>query len=185
MRAQGGLAHRLRPLGQWQTTDAGKPVNAAAEFLFKDGAKAYDGAPIDPAVLEAQQKALYAAAESQNVRRRLEGEKVAAAAYATTGFARDLLSVRDHLERALTHVPEGLDDTTRNFVAGIEATLRELDTVFGRNNGLGGRSGCLIHYGSPTKIVRFQLIILHPKWWLMVPLSDRPPETSRGSRPGE
>lgn len=83
---------------------------------------------------EAQQKALYAAAESQNVRRRLEGEKVAAAAYATTGFARDLLSVRDHLERALTHVPEGLDDTTRNFVAGIEATLRELDTVFGRNN---------------------------------------------------
>ena len=82
---------------------------------------------------EAQQKALYAAAEAQNVRRRLEGEKVSAAAYANTGFARDLLAVRDHLERALTHVPEGLDETTRNFVSGIEATLRELDTVFGRH----------------------------------------------------
>ena len=82
---------------------------------------------------EAQQQALYAAAEAQNVRRRLEGEKVSAAAYANTGFARDLLAVRDHLERALTHVPEGLDETTRNFVAGIEATLRELDTVFGRH----------------------------------------------------
>jgi molecular chaperone GrpE len=90
-------------------------------------------AELEKQLEEAQAKALYAAAEAQNVRRRLEGEKVAAAAYANTGFARDLLAVRDHLERALGHVPEGLDETTRNFVAGIEATLRELDTVFGRH----------------------------------------------------
>ena len=32
------------PMGQWQTMDAGKPVNAAAEFKFKDGVKPYDGA---------------------------------------------------------------------------------------------------------------------------------------------
>jgi molecular chaperone GrpE len=90
-------------------------------------------AELEKQLEEAQAKALYAAAEAQNVRRRLEGEKVSAAAYANTGFARDLLAVRDHLERALGHVPEGLDETTRNFVAGIEATLRELDTVFGRH----------------------------------------------------
>jgi len=82
---------------------------------------------------EANSKALYAAAEVQNVRRRLEGEKTQASQYAVTGFARDMLAVRDHLERALSHVPEGLDEATRNFVSGIEATLRELDTVFARN----------------------------------------------------
>jgi hypothetical protein len=32
------------PMGQWQTMDAGKPVNAAAEFKFQDGVKPYDGA---------------------------------------------------------------------------------------------------------------------------------------------
>lgn len=84
---------------------------------------------------EANSKALYAAAEVQNVRRRLEGEKVQAAAYASTGFARDMLAVKDNLERALAHVPEGArsDEQLKNFVEGIEATARELDAVFARN----------------------------------------------------
>lgn len=82
---------------------------------------------------EANNKALYAAAEVQNVRRRLEAEKVQAAAYANTGFARDMLAVRDNLERALSHLPEGTDETTAKFVEGIQATLREIDAVFARN----------------------------------------------------
>jgi molecular chaperone GrpE len=84
---------------------------------------------------EANSKALYAAAETQNVRRRLEAEKQQAAAYASTGFARDMLSVRDHLDRALSHVPEAArqDEKLKSFVDGIEATLRELDLVFARN----------------------------------------------------
>lgn len=84
---------------------------------------------------EANGKALYAAAEVQNVRRRLEQEKLQAAAYANTGFARDMLAVKDNLERALSHVPEGAhgDEAFLKFVEGIQATLRELDTVFARN----------------------------------------------------
>ncbi|CAA9510255.1 MAG: Heat shock protein GrpE [uncultured Sphingomonas sp.] len=84
---------------------------------------------------EANSKALYAAAEAQNVRRRLEGEKVQAAAYASTGFARDMLAVKDNLERALSHVPDNAagDEKLKNFVDGIAATLRELDAVFARN----------------------------------------------------
>ena len=83
---------------------------------------------------EANGKVLYAHAETQNVRRRLEAEKQQASAYAATGFARDMLTVRDHLERALSHVPEAAldDEKIRSFVDGIEATLRELDAVFGR-----------------------------------------------------
>jgi len=87
-------------------------------------------AELEAQLEEARNKALYAAAEVQNVRRRLEGERDQAAAYAATGFARDMLAVRDHLDRALAHVPAGTDE---NFVNGIQATLRELDTVFGRH----------------------------------------------------
>ena len=92
-------------------------------------------AELENALAEANQKALYAAAEVQNVRRRLEGEKVQAAAYASTGFARDMLSIKDNLDRALTHVPEGAreDERLRNFIEGIEATAREVDAVFARN----------------------------------------------------
>lgn len=87
-------------------------------------------ADLEAQLEEAKNKALYAAAEVQNVRRRLEGERDNAAAYASTGFARDMLAVRDHLDRALAHVPAGTDE---NFTNGIQATLRELDTVFGRH----------------------------------------------------
>ena len=83
---------------------------------------------------EANSKALYAHAETQNVRRRLEAEKQQASAYAVTGFARDMLAVRDHLDRALSHIPEGAlaDEKVKGFVDGIESTLRELDAVFSR-----------------------------------------------------
>jgi molecular chaperone GrpE len=82
---------------------------------------------------KAQQDILYARAEAQNVRRRLEKDVQDARAYAATGFARDILSVADNLARALDHVPEGMrdDDAHKNFLAGIEATQRELDKVFG------------------------------------------------------
>ena len=84
---------------------------------------------------EAKSKALYAAAEAQNVRRRLEAEKVQSSTYAVTGFARDMLAVKDNLDRALAAVTEELraDTTAANFLAGIEATARELEAIFARN----------------------------------------------------
>jgi molecular chaperone GrpE len=84
---------------------------------------------------EARQQTLYAQAETQNVRRRLEQEKITAATYAATGFARDMLSVKDNLDRALAAVPEELreDERIKSLLTGIEATSRELDAVFSRN----------------------------------------------------
>ncbi|MEO6224566.1 MAG: nucleotide exchange factor GrpE [Sphingomicrobium sp.] len=83
---------------------------------------------------EANNKALYAAAETQNVRRRLEGEIQQATNYASTGFARDMLAIKDNLERALAAVTDELraDKVASQFLAGIEATSRELDAVFAR-----------------------------------------------------
>lgn len=90
-------------------------------------------AELEALLEDAQSKALYAAAEVQNVRRRLEQEKADASKYAVTGFARDMLNVKDHLERALDHVPdEARDGRAKNFIEGIEATLRELDSIFAR-----------------------------------------------------
>ena len=84
---------------------------------------------------EANRKALYAAAETQNVRRRLEQELQQATSYAAAGFARDMLAIKDHLDRALAAVGDELraDKTASQFLAGIEATARELDAVFARN----------------------------------------------------
>ena len=84
---------------------------------------------------EANAKTLYAAAEIQNVRRRLEQEKQQASAYAASQFAKDMLAIKDHLERALVAVSEELrsDKLASQFLAGIEATAREIESAFARN----------------------------------------------------
>jgi len=80
----------------------------------------------------AKQDVLYARAETQNVRRRMEKDIADTRAYAATGFARDMLSVADNLARALESIPAELreEERFRNLVAGIEATSREIDKVF-------------------------------------------------------
>lgn len=90
---------------------------------------------LEKALEEANSKTLYAAAEMQNVRRRLEAEKTQAASYAAASFARDMLAIKDHLDRALAAVSGELrnDKVASNFLAGIESTARELDAVFQRN----------------------------------------------------
>jgi molecular chaperone GrpE len=92
-------------------------------------------AELEQQLEEAKSKALYAAAEIQNVRRRLEQEKTQASAYAQAGFAKDMLAIKDHLERALVAVTDELrdDKTASQFLAGIEATARELESVFARH----------------------------------------------------
>jgi molecular chaperone GrpE len=113
-----------------------------AEELRKETA---DGAPelaehdrvaeLEKLLKEANAKALYAAAEAQNTRRRLEADKEQASSYAAASFARDMLAIKDNLERALVAVNEELraDKVASQFLAGIEATARELEAAFSRN----------------------------------------------------
>lgn len=93
-----------------------------------DEALAKLGAELD----EAKQQVLYARADTQNLRRRMEKEIADARAYAATGFARDILSVSDNLARALDAIPADLreDEKWKGLIAGIEATGREIDKVF-------------------------------------------------------
>lgn len=85
---------------------------------------------------EAKQQALYAHAETQNVRRRMEKEAQDARNYAATGFARDILSVSDNLARALDAIPEDIreDENWKGLVNGLLATGRELESVFTKHN---------------------------------------------------
>lgn len=86
-------------------------------------------------LVEAKQAVLYAQAEVQNVRRRLEKDAQDARTYAVTGFARDILSVADNMGRALDSVPADLreDEKVKGLLLGIEATARELTSVFERH----------------------------------------------------
>ena len=92
-------------------------------------------AELEKQLEDANSKALYAAAEIQNVRRRMEREIVDAHSFASASFARDMLAIKDHLDRALAAVGEDLraDKTAAQFLAGIESTARELDAVFTRH----------------------------------------------------
>lgn len=92
-------------------------------------------AELEQQLAEARQATLYAQAEVQNVRRRAEKEAIDARQYAATNFARDILSVADNLGRGLAAIPDELraDEKMKGLVAGLEATGRELDSVFTRH----------------------------------------------------
>ncbi|HEX3424429.1 MAG TPA: nucleotide exchange factor GrpE [Sphingomicrobium sp.] len=125
-----------------EATKDEEQLNDEAEELRKETA---EGSPevaehdrvseLEKQLDDANSKALYAAAEIQNVRRRMEREIADARDYASAGFARDMLAIKDHLDRALAAVGDDLraDKTASHLLAGIEATARELDAAFQRH----------------------------------------------------
>ena len=121
--------------------EVAREMEGVPEHLRDDGAETADEA-LDDALANlrgdleaAKQDVLYAQAETQNVRRRMEKDVQDARNYAASGFARDVLSVADNLSRALDAIPEDLrgDEKLKGFIAGIEATQRELEKVFSQN----------------------------------------------------
>jgi len=114
----------------------GVPAELLEGDADEDAAPAADElAALREELAAARQEALYARAETQNVRRRMEKDAADARAYAATAFARDILSVSDNLARALDAIPADLreDEKLKGLVAGLEATRRELDKVFGQH----------------------------------------------------
>jgi molecular chaperone GrpE len=115
-------------------------LEGVPEHLKEDAVETVDAADTKIAALEdalanAKHDVLYAQAETQNVRRRMEKEAQDAKAYAATGFARDVLSVSDNLTRALEAIPAEMreSEAMKPLVTGLEATGRELESVFAKN----------------------------------------------------
>ncbi len=110
-------------------------IELEGEIDFDGGMNVDRLGELEKELEQVRQHALYAQAETQNVRRRLEQEKVAATQYAVTAFARDMLSVKDNMVRALDAIPEEMrdDERIKALIAGLEATGRELDSAFQRH----------------------------------------------------
>lgn len=92
-------------------------------------------AELEAEVAKLKNDVLYAKAETENVRRRLEQQAEDRAKYAISNIAKDVLSVADNLRRALDAVPptarEG-NDIANTLTVGVEMTERELLATFER-----------------------------------------------------
>lgn len=86
----------------------------------------------------AQKQDLYvrAVAETENVRRRLEKEKEETAKYAITKFAKDILSVGDNFQRAISAVPANAaagDPALKSFLEGVVLAERDFRAALERH----------------------------------------------------
>jgi molecular chaperone GrpE len=79
---------------------------------------------------------LRAAAETENVRRRLEKEKEEIARYAIAKFAKDILSVGDNFQRAIAAVPKDAvqnDPALKSLLDGVVLAERDYRGVLERH----------------------------------------------------
>ncbi len=92
--------------------------------------------PIDALIAERDEwkdRALRAAAEADNTRRRAESQMNDARAYAIQRFSKDLLGVADSLQRALSAAPRDAGPVAANLVTGLELIEKSLLTAFDTN----------------------------------------------------
>lgn len=124
--------NETRPLNTDGDTAVEAELNGVPEDMIDRSDHTAEIAQLRENLDAARQDVLYAKAETQNVRRRMEKDIADARAYAATGFARDILSVADNLARALETIPAELreDDKFKNLVTGLDATGREIEKVF-------------------------------------------------------
>jgi molecular chaperone GrpE len=91
-------------------------------------------AQLEAELAESKDRLLRALAETENVRRRADRERMDASKYGAGAFAKDLLSVADNLRRALDSVPAGEGgEPMRGLLEGVAATERELLAAFERH----------------------------------------------------
>ncbi len=91
-----------------------------------------DESDIQPQEEELRDQLLRALADNENIRRRAKKDVQEASQFAITNFARDLLSVADNMNRALTSIPSEALEENEALVAivnGVEMTARELEST--------------------------------------------------------
>jgi molecular chaperone GrpE len=92
-------------------------------------------AELEAEVAKLKNDVLYAKADTENTRRRLEQQAEDRGRYAVANIAKDVLSVADNLRRALDSVPPAAresDESLAALVTGVEMTERELLSTFER-----------------------------------------------------
>lgn len=87
--------------------------------------------------LSLRDRLLRALADAENLRRRSEREIADARAYGVAGFARDMLTAADNMQRALETIPEAdrasAEGSFKTLVEGVELTERDLLKTLARH----------------------------------------------------
>ena len=112
-------------------------IEAEADaILDADTGAESDNSALDQVIAEREEwkdRALRAAAEADNVRRRTENQLNDARAFAIQRFAKDLLGVADNLSRALQAAPKDAEGAAAGLVIGLELTEKSLLGAFASN----------------------------------------------------
>jgi len=104
-----------------------------------DGPEDGEDANLEPEeqIAELKDQLLRALAEVENVRRRSEKERTDTSRYAVSGFARDVLSVADNLQRTLIAGTagggDGNGDRLRTLLEAVEMIERDLKATLERH----------------------------------------------------
>ena len=101
------------------------------------GAKLGQEAEAEETIASLKDQLLRVRAEGENLRRRADRDVSQAKKYGALGLARDLLASVDNLEKAIALIPEqkdGLDETLKNILIGVEMSGRELTSLLARHH---------------------------------------------------
>ena len=82
---------------------------------------------------EMRDRLMRSLADLENIRKRSEKDRREAAIYGGQKLARDMLSVYDNLNRALSLMDDGLREQAKGLAEGLDLTLRDLSNIFSRH----------------------------------------------------
>ncbi len=111
-------------LGDAPEIDLGESVDLGAEAVI---------AALEAERDEIRDRMLRALAEAENMRKRADRDRREAEQYGGSKLSRDLLPVFDNLHRALEASDEASKETAGALIEGVELTLKELLSVFGKH----------------------------------------------------
>ena len=85
---------------------------------------------------EVKEQLMRTMADMENLRKRAARDQEESNKFAVSGFARDLVSVLENLQRATESIPSEMresNEQVKNLAMGVEMTMQELLSVFERN----------------------------------------------------
>jgi Molecular chaperone GrpE (heat shock protein) len=82
---------------------------------------------------EMRDRLMRSLADLENIRKRAEKDRREAAIYGGQKLARDMLSVFDNLNRALSLMDDSLREQQKGLAEGLDLTLRDLGNIFQRH----------------------------------------------------
>jgi len=126
-------AEDIAPESPAETIGTDEPMPGLADAVDAAVVEAAVIAELEAECARLKDRLLRALAESENMRRRAERERKDAETYGGTRLARDLLAVHDNLDRALSHVDDGLREQAKGLIEGMELTQRELLSAFAKH----------------------------------------------------